>query len=143
MSRKITSYAAWVKGFVLAINHLGEEERAVLDTRVVGVLGVVRSGGDVMERPSLHLTYSVDHVSLASMKTMLVSDFKAKCIGVLKEVQRTGEPVVVTLRGKPMARVEPLKADKPGKQLGRLEGAITVHCDLVRSDTAGDWEMLT
>lgn len=76
------------------------------------------------------------------MKTMLVSEFKAKCIGVLKEVQRTGEPVVVTLRGKPMARVEALTTSKEGKRLGSLEGTIKTHCDLVRADSSGDWEML-
>ena len=76
------------------------------------------------------------------MKTMLVSEFKAKCIGVLKEVQRTGEPVVVTLRGKPIVRVEPLKARKKGKRLGSLKGTIQAHRNLVRAGTTGDWEML-
>jgi prevent-host-death family protein len=76
------------------------------------------------------------------MKTMLVSEFKAKCIGVLKEVQRSGESVVVTLRGKPMARVEPLRDAKRRKQLGLLKDTIEVRRDLVRSDTADDWEIL-
>lgn len=89
-----------------------------------------------------NLTYSVDQISVASMKTMLISEFKAKCIGVLKEVQRTGEPVVVTLRGKPMARVEALTADKDRKRLGSLAGTIETHCDLVRADSSGDWEMV-
>ncbi len=75
------------------------------------------------------------------MKTMLVSEFKAKCIAVLKEVQRLGEPVVVTLRGKPMARVEPLHTGAPRKQLGALKGSMRIQRDLVRSDTTGDWEM--
>ena len=37
------------------------------------------------------------------MRTMLVSEFKAKCIAILKDVQRTRQPVLVTLRGKPLA----------------------------------------
>lgn len=76
------------------------------------------------------------------MKTMLVSDFKAKCIAVLKEVQRSGEPVVVTLRGQPMARVEPLTDGAHRKQLGALKGSMRIRRDLTRSDTTGDWEML-
>ena len=76
------------------------------------------------------------------MKTMLVSEFKAKCIAVLKEGQRLGEPVVVTLRGKPMARVEALPNGAPRKQLGTLKGSMRIRRDLVRSDTTRDWEML-
>jgi prevent-host-death family protein len=72
----------------------------------------------------------------------LVSDFKAKCIAVLKEVERSGEPVVVTLRGRPMARVEPFTNAAHRKQLGTLKGSMRIRHDLVRSDTTGDWEML-
>jgi prevent-host-death family protein len=76
------------------------------------------------------------------MKTMLVSDFKAKCIAVLKEVERTREPVVVTLRGRPMARVEPFTGGPHGKQLGVLKGAMRIRRGLVRIETTRDWEML-
>lgn len=76
------------------------------------------------------------------MKTMLVSEFKAKCIAVLRGVQQSGEPVVVTLRGRPMARVEGVSAEKPAKRLGALEGALRIRGNIVRSDASGDWEML-
>ena len=42
------------------------------------------------------------------MKTVIISEFKAKCIAILREAQRTREPVVVTRRGKPLARIEPI-----------------------------------
>jgi len=64
---------------------------------------------------------------------MLVSDFKARCIAVLKEVARSGEPVVVTPRGKPMARVEPFTAGASPKQLGTLKGKMRIRRDLVRT----------
>ena len=51
------------------------------------------------------------------MKTMIISDFKAKCIAVLKEIERSGEPVVVTLRGRAVARVEPVLDNGKGKRL--------------------------
>ena len=72
---------------------------------------------------------------------MLVSDFKAKCIAVLKEVERSGEPVVVTLRGRPMVRVEPF-VEGAGKQLGVLKGNMRIRRDLAGVDTTKDWEML-
>ena len=77
------------------------------------------------------------------MKTMLVSEFKAKCIAVLKDVQRTGEPIVVTLRGQPMVRVLPFTDGAHGKRLGLLKGSMRLRRDLVRVDTTADWEMLT
>jgi hypothetical protein len=41
-----------------------------------------------------------------------------------------------------MARVEPLRDAKRRKQLGLLKDTIEVRRDLVRSDTADDWEIL-
>ena len=76
------------------------------------------------------------------MKTMLVSVFKAKCISVLKEVERTGEPVIVTLRGRPMARVEPITEGAPGKRLEVLKGSMRFRGDIARKETTRDWEML-
>ncbi len=41
------------------------------------------------------------------MRYMKVAEFKAKCLRVMEEVAETGEEVVVTKRGKPVARVGP------------------------------------
>jgi prevent-host-death family protein len=41
------------------------------------------------------------------MRTMAAGEFKAKCLGVMTEVNSTGQPVLVTKRGKPFARVLP------------------------------------
>lgn len=76
------------------------------------------------------------------MKTMPASEFKAKCIAILKRVHQTGEPVVVTRRGQPVARVEGVASTKPAKRLGALQGSLRIRKDLVRSDTSRDWEML-
>ena len=88
------------------------------------------------------VTWSLDQVMMGFMKTMLVSDFKATCIAVLKEVERTREPVVVTLRGRPMVRVEPLTGGAQGKRLGVLKGAMRIRRNLVRIETTKDWDML-
>ena len=76
------------------------------------------------------------------MKTMQVSEFKAKCIAALKEVGRTREPMLITLRGKPLATVQPSEAPRPGKRLGGLKGHMTIRRNLVTIDTAADWDML-
>ena len=39
------------------------------------------------------------------MKTIQVSQFKTKCLGLLKEIRETGEPLTITLRGQTLAVV--------------------------------------
>jgi prevent-host-death family protein len=76
------------------------------------------------------------------MKTMLVSKFKARCTAAMKEVQRTREPILITLRGKPLVTVQPVEPRGKGKRLGGLKGRMTIRRDLVKADTTRDWEML-
>jgi prevent-host-death family protein len=45
------------------------------------------------------------------MKQMRASAFKARCLKVMNEVQATGEPVVVTKRGKAVVKVIPVKPE--------------------------------
>ena len=79
---------------------------------------------------------------MAVVKTMLVSEFKAKCIAVLKEVQRSREPMLITLRGKPLVTVHPVESHGRGKRLGGLKGRMVIRRDLIKLDTTGDWDML-
>ena len=39
------------------------------------------------------------------MKEVALSEFKAKCLGILKEVRRTRKPIRITRFGKPVAEV--------------------------------------
>jgi prevent-host-death family protein len=73
------------------------------------------------------------------MKTILVSEFKAKCIGLLKQVQKTKKPLVVTLRGKPLARVEPIVQPKKRVRLGALKGWMEIKGDIIHSTMEKDW----
>lgn len=53
------------------------------------------------------------------------SEFKAKCLELLDRVNRTGEPIVVTKRGKPVAKVMGFSPAKPWLSLrgkGRFHG---------------------
>lgn len=53
-----------------------------------------------------------------STRTVSASQFKAKCLGMLDEVAATGEEIVITKRGRPVARV--LAADKPASLRGSV-----------------------
>ena len=73
------------------------------------------------------------------MKSVEISEFKAKCIGLLKAVARSRRPILVTHRGTPIARVEPVEDGAP-RRLGALRGAMELRGDIIGSDFAGDWE---
>jgi prevent-host-death family protein len=55
------------------------------------------------------------------------SEFKAKCLKLLDRVARTRQPLTVTKRGKPVARVVPLVATDPRS----LRGSLKIHGDIV------------
>lgn len=46
-------------------------------------------------------------------KTMPASEFKAKCLALMDEVARTGEAVLITKNGKPVAQLAPASEPKP------------------------------
>jgi prevent-host-death family protein len=43
---------------------------------------------------------------------MRASAFKAQCLKVMNNIQATGEPVIVTKRGKPVVKVIPAESGK-------------------------------
>jgi prevent-host-death family protein len=57
-------------------------------------------------------------------RTVKVSEFKAKCLAILADVAATGEEIVVTKRGKALARVVPERAGKPATLQGSMKGLI-------------------
>ena len=76
------------------------------------------------------------------MKEIGISEFKAKCIDKLKTVQVTGEPLLVTLRKRPIAVINPYIENVSRKrELGTMRGWVTIHGDIVCSDFADEWEM--
>lgn len=75
------------------------------------------------------------------MKAIPISDFKARCTAVLRQAENSGEPVVVTRRGRPIARIEPLPRHAE-RRLGVFKGRMRIHGDIVHLDTVADWEML-
>jgi prevent-host-death family protein len=76
------------------------------------------------------------------MESLSVSRFKATCLAVLERVRRTGEPVLVTKRGEPLAEIVPASRSAEDKRsLGVLAGTGRIVGDVV-SPPDGDWEVL-
>lgn len=74
------------------------------------------------------------------MKFIGISEFKARCISILKDVQASQTSLIVTHRGRPIARIEPLGAAGP-RRLGALRHLGKICGDLVGSEFAEEWEM--
>ena len=75
------------------------------------------------------------------MKKVLISEFKAKCIGMINEIQETGETLLITRRGKPVATVAPARPEPRKRTLGALIGTVIIKGDIFNTDFSGDWEM--
>jgi prevent-host-death family protein len=80
------------------------------------------------------------HKELA-MQEIAISKFKATCLAVLERVRKTGEPILVTRFGQPIARIEPPAQPTKRIKLGAMAGTMTIHGDIVGpiSDIS-DWE---
>jgi len=65
------------------------------------------------------------------MKSVAVTEFKAHCLSLLEDVARTGEPLVVTKRGKPLARVIPSATTPARYPQDTLAGTVTIIGDVV------------
>jgi len=74
-------------------------------------------------------------------ETIVISEFKAKCLGILRRVQKTGRPVVVTRRGERVAEIHPPSPQQAEPDwLGSFAERGRIAGDLVESIAADDRE---
>jgi prevent-host-death family protein len=71
-----------------------------------------------------------------AQRTISASEFKAKCLALLDEVAEQRRPLVVTKRGRPVARVVPI--EKPRSLIGTVE--YLVDDDELIKPLYEDWE---
>ena len=55
------------------------------------------------------------------LESVPAGQFKARCLSLLDKVARTRQPLIVTKRGKPVAKVVPTETHKPRKLLGSVK----------------------
>jgi prevent-host-death family protein len=73
---------------------------------------------------------------MSKKRLMAAGRFKAECLAVLDRVAETGEPVVVTKRGRPVAEVVPVRT----RRLPSLRGSARTHGDIV-GPILGRWNI--
>jgi len=73
---------------------------------------------------------------------MAISEFKARCLEVLKQVKRTGQPILITRRGEPMAEISaPRAVPATDSWLGRYAQTGRIVGDVIAPATGAQyWE---
>ncbi len=75
------------------------------------------------------------------MRPLTASEFKARCLALLDEVASTGEPVTITKRGKPVARLIPPLPVADESPQRRLRGTGRILGDIISPPVPpGAWE---
>ena len=67
------------------------------------------------------------------------AEFKARCLKLMDEIARTRKTIVITKRGKPVAKLVPPDEDIRSPLLGYMSGTVT-RMDDVESPTGVAWE---
>lgn len=79
-----------------------------------------------------------------AVEKMAISKFKATCLSVLEQVHKTGQPVLITRFGEPVAQVvPPPPPDKPAGWIGSMAGEVTIQGDIISpAAEPQEWEAL-
>jgi len=71
--------------------------------------------------------------------TVPVTEFKAKCLRLLDDVEKKGDRIIITKRGRPVAQVGPTPGAVPPLR-GMWKDSVKILGDIVYFDTSEDWE---
>jgi prevent-host-death family protein len=77
------------------------------------------------------------------MKTRIVSatEFKAKCLALLYEIEERGGAITITRRGRPVAVLGPAKKKAFKSSRDSLAGKAKIVGDIVNLDTSDLWDV--
>jgi prevent-host-death family protein len=76
------------------------------------------------------------------MRTVQASEFKARCLTLMNEVAATGESVLITKHGKPIAELKPHQAPRAKSFVGIDKGRIKILGDIIAPAYEGEWDAL-
>ncbi|HQZ82008.1 MAG TPA: type II toxin-antitoxin system Phd/YefM family antitoxin [Pyrinomonadaceae bacterium] len=71
-------------------------------------------------------------------RTISATEFKAKCLQIFDELE--GEGIVVEKRGKPVAKVIPIRPVDNSGFIGSMKGQIKIHGDIFSTGIKWDAE---
>ena len=79
-----------------------------------------------------------------AMKDRVVSasEFKAKCLACLTEIERSGEAITITRRGRPVAVIGPVELRAQKSPRNSWARRARIDGDIVNADTSSLWEVV-
>ena len=82
---------------------------------------------------------STESETTANNRTIKASEFKAKCLKLMDEVAESGEEIVITKNGKPVAKLTPYR-ERPKTLFGIDRGKYEIIGDLDDAFLDVDWD---
>jgi prevent-host-death family protein len=77
---------------------------------------------------------------MVTVKQMSATQFQSQCLKALNEVAQTGEELIITKRGKPIAKLVPVRTQED-EIFGYMAGKVKIVGDIVGPVTPlEDWE---
>ncbi len=76
------------------------------------------------------------------MRTVQASQFKAHCLALMDEVAATGQSLLITKHGRPIAELKPHRPPREASLIGLDKGRITILGDIVVPAYDGPWDAL-
>ena len=73
--------------------------------------------------------------------TVSKSEFRPRALEFFNQVQRTGQPLIITERGKPVLRVSPV-VDDPERYLAPLRGSVLSYDAPMEPVAEAEWEAM-
>ena len=64
------------------------------------------------------------------MRNIPAGEFKARCLTLMEDVRATRQPLVITKRGKPIAKLVPVDVGKKEEFIGKLKGKLRIVGDI-------------
>lgn len=77
------------------------------------------------------------------MSTIPAGVFKAKCLEIMDEVERTKEEVIVTKYGRPVAKLVPIDGAKTKPFVGSMAGTVVSFSDDVFESEEDLWKVFS
>jgi prevent-host-death family protein len=85
------------------------------------------------------MTMVTNYGHIAMSRIIKASEFKAKCLALLDEVERTGDVLIVTKKGRPVAKIIPPEPQK--SPFGIWKGKVEITGDII-SPIDVEWDAL-
>jgi prevent-host-death family protein len=67
------------------------------------------------------------------------AEFKANCLRLMDEVAQQRRPIIITKRGRPVAKLVPVEEQGPIDLFGRMAGTIKICGDIISPIEDAGW----